>query len=269
MARLDATFVRCAECRALNEPRAAFCSRCGASLRSSDGTGRRGPRFTTANLAMGGALLLSLLIVVTVFYAIVARALSPQNEIAPFADQKGIPATISTTPPTTTADPNAVANGATDTASTTTTLPALTIRPKATVSSSALKGTAIASFQATNLVDGDVTTPWQEGANGAGLGEWVRFEFTQPVELARLEILNGYQKDDERYLGNPRVRLVMVEYSSGATQLVELSDVRDPQIVNPTSEAVEWVKLAIVSVYPGDKWEDTALSEVRIYEKSD
>ena len=219
---------------------------------------------------MGGALLLSLLIVVTVFYAIVARALSPQNEIAPFADQKGIPATISTTPPTTTADSTAAtATGATDTVSTTTTLPAMTIRPKATVSSSALKGTAIASFQATNLVDGDLTTPWQEGANGAGLGEWVRFEFTQPVELARLEILNGYQKDDERYLGNPRVRLVMVEYSSGATQLVELSDVRDPQIVNPTSEAVEWVKLAIVSVYPGDKWEDTALSEVRIYEKSD
>ena len=218
---------------------------------------------------MGGALLLSLLIVVTVFYAIVVRALGPQNEIAPFTDQKGIPATISTTPPTTTAEPAAgVATGAADTVSTTTTLPTMTIRPKATVSSSALKGSAIASFQATNLVDGDLTTPWQEGANGAGLGEWVRFEFTQPLELARLEILNGYQKDDERFVGNPRVRLVMVEYSSGATQLVELSDVRDPQIINPASEAVEWVKLAIVSVYPGDKWEDTALSEVRIYEKS-
>jgi hypothetical protein len=219
---------------------------------------------------MGGALLLSLLIVVTVFYAIVARALSPQNDIAPFSDQQGIPATISTAPPTTTADSSAgVPTGATDVVSTTTTIPAMSIRPKATVSSSALKGTAIASFQATNLVDGDPTTPWQEGANGAGLGEWVRFEFTQPLELARLEILNGYQKDDERFVGNPRVRLVMVEYSSGATQLVELSDVRDPQIINPTSEAVEWVKLAIVSVYPGDKWEDTALSEVRIYEKSD
>lgn len=266
----DTTFIRCAECRALNEPRAAFCSRCGASLRTRSGADRRGSSFTGANLAMGGALLLGLLIVVAIFYAIVGRALSPQESVAPYAEQKGIPATISTTPPPATADTAAAdATDATDAVSTTTTLPAITIRPKATVSSSALKGTAIASFQATNLVDGDLATPWQEGANGAGLGEWVRFEFTQPLELARIEILNGYQKDDERYLGNPRVRLIMVEYSSGATQLVELSDVRDPQMINPTSEAVEWVKLAIVSVYPGDKWEDTALSEVRIYEKTD
>jgi len=32
---------------------------------------------------------------------------------------------------------------------------------------------------------------------------------------------------------------------------------------------VEWVKLVIVSVYPGEEWEDTALSEVRLYEKND
>jgi hypothetical protein len=219
---------------------------------------------------MGGALLLGLVIVVAIFYAIVARALSPQESIAPYAEQKGIPATISTAPAATTADTSAGVEGAvTDTVSTTTTLPAITIRPKATVSSSALRGTAIASFQATNLVDGDLATPWLEGANGAGLGEWVRFEFTQPLELARIEILNGYQKDEERFAGNPRVRLIMVEYSSGATQLVELSDLKDPQMINPTSEAVEWVKLAIVSVFPGDQWEDTALSEVRIYEKTD
>ena len=138
------------------------------------------------------------------------------------------------------------------------------IRPKATVSSSALKGTSTASYQATNLLDDDLTTAWVEGANGTGLGEWVRFEFAQPVVLDRLVIVNGFQKDDQRFSGNPRVKLVKVEYSSGATQLVELFDVKDLQIVIPTSEAVEWVKLMVVSVYSGESWEDTALSEVHL-----
>ena len=88
-------------------------------------------------------------------------------------------------------------------------------------------------------------------------------------ELARLEIANGYQKDDGRFAGNPRVRLMRVEYSSGAAQIVQLFDVKDIQTIEPTSEAVEWVRLVILSVYPGGEWQDTALSEVRIYEKTD
>jgi hypothetical protein len=272
----DTNFIRCLECRALNEPRAAFCSRCGASLRGPrhGGPARRRQLFTTTSIAMGSALLIGLLILAFVFYTIIARSLGGGENVFTYAEQEGIPATISTMPPETTPatdETGAVVPPSDDVGSstTTTTLPALLVRPKATVSSSALEATSSASFQATNLLDGDLSTPWLEGANGAGLGEWVRFEFAQPLELARIEIANGYQKDDGRFLGNPRVRLLKVEYSSGAVQIVQLFDVKDMQIIEPASEAVEWVRLVILSVYPGDEWQDTALSEVRIYEKTD
>jgi hypothetical protein len=276
----DVMFVRCNECRALNEPRAAFCSRCGASLRGPlhGATGPSSRRLSSASLATGAALLLGLLILVVVLYTVVARSLDTQENVGAYTDQEGIPATIITVQTETTAVTDQAGATATSVApgedtgssdSTTTTVPSLIVRPKATVSSSALKGTSTASYQATNLLDDDLTTAWVEGANGTGLGEWVRFEFAQPLVLARLEIANGFQKDDQRFRGNPRVRLVKVEYSSGATQLVELFDVKDLQMVVPTSEAVEWVRLIVVSVYPGERWEDAALSEVHLYEKAD
>lgn len=276
-------FVRCKQCGALNEPRAVFCSRCGASLpRSWSGAPR--PRFNAANLAMAAALILALAIIAFVLYTTVAHSLDKSVDVVSYADQEGIPA--STEPPIsnepTDADDTATDSddSQTDTASTTTTEPPLIIRPRATVSSSALAGTATASFQATNLLDGNLTTAWIEGATGLGLGEWVRFDLINPTVLARIEIANGYQKDVARFASNPRVRLVNLEYSSGATQLVELYDTRDLQYIIPPNEAVEWVQLVIVSVYSGANSdgassaltsisEDTSLSEVHIYEKVD
>jgi hypothetical protein len=87
--------------------------------------------------------------------------------------------------------------------------------------------------------------------------------------LARIDIINGYQKDDGSFEANPRVRLVNIQFSSGATYLVELLDTKDLQFVVPAGEAIEWVKLVIVSAYPGAANEDTALSEVHLYEKVD
>jgi hypothetical protein len=60
-----------------------------------------------------------------------------------------------------------------------------------------------------------------------------------------------------------------VEYSNGVTQLIELADSKEYQSIVATSEAVDWVKLTIVSVYDGEQWDDTALSEVRIFQKAE
>ena len=39
--------------------------------------------------------------------------------------------------------------------------------------------------------------------------------------------------------------------------------------MTPTIQPVDWVRLSIVSVYAGSEWDDTALSEVRIYARPD
>jgi hypothetical protein len=227
------------------------------------------PRFSRSNFALGAALLLGLLLVVFLLYSTIARGLDKSASIEPYVNQKGIPASVVTT---TTVGEAAVTTPATQTdpaLTTTTSEPPILVRPKVTVASSSLKGTPTASFQPTNLVDADLTTAWIEGAKGPGLGEWVRFEFTKPTLISRIEIANGYQKDQARFETNPRVRLVNIEFSSGATYLVELKDTKDLQYIIPAGEATEWIKFVIVSVYPGVQSEDTALSEIHLFEKSD
>jgi hypothetical protein len=257
-----AEFQRCNECRALNEPAAVFCSRCGAALPGAlqGGGGRKRRRITAAGVAKGFTLLLVLAITTVILVIVIDRALGPEEKVDVYNGQSGTTATISTPLTHTTG---------TSSTGTSSTGAAVLIRPTAATASSYLKATESNSYRATNLLDGDLTTAWNEGAEGVGLGEWVRFEFSQQTELARLEIANGYQKDDERFAGNPRVKTIRIEYSTGTSQLVDLLDIKEFQTINTTRTAVEWLKLTIVSVYPGEEWEDTALSEVRIYERAD
>jgi hypothetical protein len=258
-------FMRCNECRALNEPRALFCSRCGASLYGPAHGGARGrrQRVTAAGAAMGFALLLVLAITVFVLSVVVQRALDSGEDVDAYAGMSGTTATIAAATPQTSGGD---APGGKETSST---LAPTIIRPTSSVASSTLEATPTISYRVTNLLDGDLATAWNEGAEGPGIGEWVRFEFSQKLQLARIEIANGYQKDDGRFQGNPRVRSLRIEYSNGTTQLVDLLDTAEFQAITPTIQPVEWVRFSIVSVYAGEEWEDTALSEVRFYSRPD
>jgi len=253
------SYVRCRECQVPNDSEALFCSRCGASINGPAYAGaRRGRRRVTgAGIAMGFALFLILLATVFVLGVIVYWVLQPGEEIDPLA---GLPGTTATTG-TTLTEGSSGGN-----ASTSSTLTATLVRPRAVSASSTLEATSTNNYRPTNLLDGDPTTAWNEGAEGPGVGQWVRFAFSEPLTLARMEIANGYQKDKERFQGNVRVKSLKVEYSNGTTQLVDLLDTEDLQTVTATRQAVEWVKLTIVSVYPDYVWEDAALSEVRMYE---
>jgi hypothetical protein len=139
------------------------------------------------------------------------------------------------------------------------------LRPTAATSSSALKPTTVNNFRAPNLVDSDVTTAWIEGAEGTGAGEWVKFSFSAPVTLVRIDVANGNQKDEKYFKGDIRVKTVQLEYSSGSTQLVDLLDTQDLQSIKTLRERIDWIKVTIVSVYPGYTWANAALSEVRLY----
>ncbi len=94
----------------------------------------------------------------------------------------------------------------------------------------------------------------------------MRFQFDELIPLARIEIANGYQRDAERFAGNVRVKSIELEYSDGTTQVVQLLDAQGLQVIKPKAQDTEWIKLTILSVYPTYKWQDAALSEVRVYE---
>lgn len=251
-------YERCRECRALNEPGAVFCSRCGASLNGPayGGASRRRRRVTATGAAVGLALFLILLATVFTFGVIVYRTVKSGDNVDTITSVRGTTASTSTS----------LAGGSGGSgASSSSTVAATLVRPQAASASSVLKATSTVNYAATNLLDGDLATAWNEGAEGPGVGQWVRLGFSQPVVLARIEIANGYQKDEERFVGNARVKSLRLEYSSGDTQVVDLLDTESFQSVTALSQPTEWLKLTIVSVYPDFIWEDAALSEVRIF----
>ncbi|MCX8033215.1 MAG: hypothetical protein N3B14_07520 [Thermoleophilia bacterium] len=254
-------YVRCPLCRATNGPGALFCARCGAALRSR-AQQSLSRRFSLAGTILGILLLAMLAAAVFILYGLVSSALRPEERAKTYAQRPGTTATVVAHTPSSSAESG-------ETGATASTLPLQLVRPTSVTSSSALEATSTASYGPTNLVDGDLATAWNEGAEGPGIGEWVRFEFSRQWVLARIEIANGYQKDDERYFGNGRVRSLAIEYSTGTTQLVDLLDSKDIQTIIPTRQPVEWFKITIVDVYPGKIWDDTALSEVRIYARSE
>jgi hypothetical protein len=257
----------------LNERRALFCSRCGASLYGPihGGIRRKRHRASAAGAAMAFAIVLVLAAALFAMAMLVQRALTPAESVDVFAGQSGTTATI-VTPTTEASTETSESGGAVET--TLSTSPSAQedqgaqIRPVSATASATLKSTGANSYGATNLLDGDLATAWNEGAEGTGIGEWVKLELADPTVLSRIEIANGYQKDDDRYYGNPRVKSLKVEYSNGTTQLVDLLDRQDFQSITPTRETVEWVKFTIVSVYPGEQWDDTALSEIRLFTES-
>jgi hypothetical protein len=263
------SFLRCAECRALNEPRALFCSRCGASLYGPlhGGKKRKPRRVTPAGAALGFGMLLVLATGIFLLAVVVMKTLGGGEPVEVNTGESGVLATITTLPEETssTVFTNTTSGGS----STGTTENAVEIRPTAAAASSTLDPTPTNNYGVTNLLDGDLTTAWNEGSDGFGIGEWVQFNFAQEVVLSRIEIANGYQKDDDRYFGNPRVQSLKVEYSNGTSQLVDLLDDKEMQIITPTREPITSVRLVIVSVYPGDEWDDTSLSEVRFYEAAE
>lgn len=209
---------------------------------------------------MGFALFLVLLAVAFTLGVIVYRTVKPGGSVDTLTSVTGTIASTSTT----------LAEGSSGSgASTPSTVAATLVRANSASASSVLKATSTINYGATNLLDGDLTTAWNEGAEGPGVGEWVRLAFTEPVVLARVEIANGYQKDSERFRGNARVKSLKLEYSSGTTQLIDLLDTEDFQSVTTVRKSTEWIKLTIVSVYPDYEWEDAALSEVRVFALAD
>jgi hypothetical protein len=220
------------------------------------------------------ALILATLLFVTLaaVAAVVYRSLSTPDEPG-FAD------TVNTTVPTTgtgsavsTTTTETPVSSTTDTtqggSSTTQTSPGPSERPLEIASpeaSSTLPPAGSNSYGVTNLLDGDLATCWAEGVSGDGVGESVRLGLSQPTTLSKIEIANGYQKDERRFLGNPRIKLLRVEFSDGTATEFNLHDDVGFQSITPPDLPVDWVEFTIGSTYPGNTWEDTSVSEIRLY----
>ena len=117
-----------------------------------------------------------------------------------------------------------------------------------------------------NAIDGDLATAWVEGADGDGIGEWISVSFADVDSMNGLWIRNGYQKSEEAYTTNNRVKEVYAEFEDGSVDKFILEDKNDEAqpIFFSEEKPGNTVKLIIKSVYHSEDELDTCITEVEL-----
>jgi len=130
--------------------------------------------------------------------------------------------------------------------------------------------------------DENLQTAWVEGKEGDGIGESISYKFeNNSPRVTQIYINNGYVKSDKIWLANNRVKELEVLVNNIPYAMLSLDDTWQKQMFqlpdslgrfeskyltedNPNGELRKsWtLTFRIVSVYPGTKYQDTAISEI-------
>lgn len=144
-----------------------------------------------------------------------------------------------------------------------------------------------------NASDGDAKTAWCSNAANGGSGEWIEFRARRsgPFRLRGIALSNGYTASKAQYYANNRVKNIQVTVTkiNGRQRVFrkkmtdtftrpEFDEItRDHVIFGPckigdsedkTESDCFWhdiakIRITILSVYEGNKHNDTCISEVR------
>ena len=134
------------------------------------------------------------------------------------------------------------------------------------------------SYGAENITSGERNNAWVEGADGYGIDEY--FEITRRyavsdgnygVDFCELCIVNGYARTPETWTANSRVKELKFCFNDEYVDSLFLEDTMEPQYfdlsqyhLHADSGADSFWRFEIVSVYEGEKYEDTAITGIEI-----
>ena len=117
--------------------------------------------------------------------------------------------------------------------------------------------------------DASLLSAWVEGADGDGIGEGVEIVFSEDhVRVCNILVYNGYQKSKETYYDNSRpkkLKLFINGFEYGILNLEDTHEVQTFTIPFTTSKGERnplVFRFEIMEVYKGNKFEDTAISEI-------
>lgn len=117
------------------------------------------------------------------------------------------------------------------------------------------------TYDPSNAIDGKKGTTWIEGADGPGLGEWIKFDFDREINLHRVLILPGYFKSPAIWAMNNRISGATVSFSDGTSRLFKFPDRMERHTLDVGSIRTRWVRIELQDFYFG-KDPDTPISEV-------
>lgn len=133
-------------------------------------------------------------------------------------------------------------------------------------SSSVLNDGNNISYSPSNVLDSKTSTVWSEGVQGDGIGEWIEISTGGDIgKVNSIAISNGFTKSTDLYYKNNRIKKANLEFSDGTNKIVEFKDnTLDEQVIDIGGKETSYVRLTILEVYKGNKYQDTCISTISI-----
>ena len=145
-------------------------------------------------------------------------------------------------------------------------------------SSSYLKSQKVNTYRVSNIKDFSYQTSWVEGVDGYGIGEYIEFVFDpEHPRITVIKIANGYIKSKKVWKNNSRVKKFKMYLNNKVYAIINLKDIYSLQAIilekplgysdrgdyEKLKELSKWkIKFEIMEVYKGDKYSDTAITEL-------
>ena len=137
--------------------------------------------------------------------------------------------------------------------------------PDSVYASSSLEG----NYAPKNAHDLNFKNAWVEGVEGHGIGEYLEYRFeARSPRITNIIIVPGYVKSQEAWNANSRVKEMDLLVNGKLFATFQFEDVRGEhefefEPIGRFSETEPWtMRFVIKAVYPGEKYEDTVISEI-------
>lgn len=123
------------------------------------------------------------------------------------------------------------------------------------------------SYEAAQVMDGKVGTSWVEGADGSGLGQWVRLDLGGERSVQKVKIWGGMWYSHEYWTRANRPNEVELRFSDGSTETVTMRDEMVAQeFTLASARTTSTVEVRVKSVHNGTTWLDTGISEIQVFD---
>lgn len=118
------------------------------------------------------------------------------------------------------------------------------------------------NYPAYGLFDGSIDFAWVEGEKSDGVGESIQVELEDKIDLAGIEIFNGYQRLDALFYKNGSVTELLVT-SESESFTIPIADKQGGQrIFFPKILTGNKFTFTIQKVRSGKTWKDTVIAEI-------
>lgn len=118
------------------------------------------------------------------------------------------------------------------------------------------------------IMDNDTQTNWQEGVNGPGLGEYVYFTFDKEYTVSAMSFKLGNWKEEKYFYGNNRPSSLTLSLG-GDSWTVDFPDAWEEFWVEFTAPVTtNELRITINQVHKGTSWDDTPITDVGVWCKT-